>query len=204
GDREVAVDQPAIEVDELAQRVLDALHGGLTAPGVHGRDVTPDHRSAKMATVPPTLLVDRPSAVVPLAGTGVRRPGPGDRAPLVLVHDLTGEPAPLEAVARALPDDLPVLGLRSPLVGPRPERFTRVDALALRYLADLERAGTRGPLLVAGVGGCALLAVAMAARARRDGSEVGLCAAVDGGPGHLGPGHLGSWTARSEYRRRLV
>lgn len=157
-----------------------------------------------MATVPPTLLVDRPSAVVPLAGTGVRRPGPGDRAPLVLVHDLTGEPAPLEAVARALPDDLPVLGLRSPLVGPRPERFTRVDALALRYLADLERAGTRGPLLVAGVGGCALLAVAMAARARRDGSEVGLCAAVDGGPGHLGPGHLGSWTARSEYRRRLV
>lgn len=152
-----------------------------------------------MAPVPLTLLVDRPSAVVPLAGTGARRPRPGDRAPLVLVHDLTGEPASLEAVARALPDDLPVLGLRSPLVGPRPERFTRADALALRYLADLERADTRGPLLVAGVGRCAVLAVAMAARARRDGAEVGLCAAVDGGPGHLGSGVTGT-----RHRRRLA
>ncbi|HMQ25610.1 MAG TPA: hypothetical protein PKA98_06455 [Acidimicrobiales bacterium] len=137
--------------------------------------------------MPPTPLVARPSVVVPLAGTGARRPSARERTPLVLVHDLSGEVAPLEAVARALPSDLPVLGLRSPLVGPRPERFTRVDALALRYLADLERADIRDPLLVVGVGRCALLAVAMAALARREGIAVGRCVAVDGGPGHLGP-----------------
>lgn len=152
-----------------------------------------------MATVPPTPLVDRPSAVVPLAGTGARRPAPEDRAPLVLVHDLSGEVTRLEALARALPDDLPVLGLRSPLVGPRPEPFTTAVALALRYLADLERTNARGPLLVAGVGRTAALAVVMAALARRDGAGVGLCAVVDGGPGHLGPG-----PARSPHHRRLA
>lgn len=140
-----------------------------------------------MAPVPPQL-VDRPLAVVPLGTAGSPDATPSEHSPLVLVHDLDGEVESFEPLARALPADLPVVGLRSPLAGPRPERFTSVNTLALRYLADLERAGVTGPLLIAGFADCGVIAVAVARLARRSGVPVGLCAVVDGGPGHLGPG----------------
>ena len=100
-----------------------------------------------------------------------------------------GQVAPLVPLARALGERRPVLALASPLAGVRPERFTSVGRLALRHVADLRRHPHVGPYRLVGLGTGSVVALATARLLRREGLEVAVVVAVDGGPGHLGPDH---------------
>lgn len=121
---------------------------------------------------------DENSLLVPLRASGTR-------PPLFCVHGIGGEVLCFRELADHLSDDQPVLGVRA---DEHPDRFdTRFDirAIALHYLATIERTEPEGPYFLAGYSLGGTIAFEMARELKARGKKVALLALLDTyGPGY--------------------
>ncbi len=128
------------------------------------------------------------SAVEPACGSCLVTLQAGDPSlpPLFLVHPAGGHVYLFRSLARALPPERPVIGIRAwgLEVGEEPPRT--IGEMAARYLAELRRRQPSGPYLLGGASMGGMVAFEMARRLRATAEEVVLLAMLDTfGPGEL-------------------
>jgi len=122
----------------------------------------------------------RTSTVVPVQEGDPARPR------LFFVHDLYGTAWVLRPLAAELGTDQPVSGFESPLLRGPLSPFRDLEAMAMRYVADLRLEQAAGPYHLAGYSFGGVLAFEMARQLVEEGDEVAFLGIIDVGPGYRG------------------
>jgi thioesterase domain-containing protein/aryl carrier-like protein len=130
------------------------------------------------------------AARLPGNGGGAAAPGPAPSclvrlqagaggAPLFLVHQVGGHVYTFRALARELPREQPVYGLRSLGLEAGEEPLDSIAAMAAHYLELVRGAQPHGPYLLGGASMGGMVAFEMARRLGAAGEEVALLALMD-------------------------
>jgi amino acid adenylation domain-containing protein len=145
--------------------------------------------------LPVSLLVEEPTLgglarVLNAAETEDAVVGPlvtlqphGTRPPIFFLHGTGGEVLSYKPLARLLGADQPVYGLQADTDEHSPQSILRVEARAGRYIEQIRRVVTSGPILLGGFCSGATLAFEMARQLCAAGQEVALLAVIDHGLG---------------------
>ncbi|HEX5758509.1 MAG TPA: acyltransferase domain-containing protein, partial [Thermoanaerobaculia bacterium] len=137
--------------------------------------------AAMAALLAPRLAPDGEGAAAPRAAPSclVRLQAGSGGAPLFLVHQVGGHVYTFRALARELPCEQPVYGLRSRGLEPGEEPLASIEAMAAHYLALVRGAQPRGPYLLGGASMGGMVAFEMARQLGAAGEEVALLALMD-------------------------
>lgn len=106
------------------------------------------------------------------------------RRNLFLVHDGDGEILLYLNLARAMPADIRVIGLRPSRLSGAPLAHTKIEEMAAFYLAKLRELQPHGPYLLGGMCAGGVIAYEMASQAERQGEKVELVAILDAARPH--------------------
>lgn len=107
-------------------------------------------------------------------------PGPGgDRAPIFIVAGMFGNVLNLRHLALLLGRDRPVFGLQARGLIGEDEPHRSIPEAAADYIAEMRRAGAKGPWLLGGFSGGGITAWEMARQLTEAGDEVALLAMLD-------------------------
>lgn len=123
--------------------------------------------------------------------------GSRSRSPLFCVHAEAGDVALYYGIARHLPVEQPVLGLRANATAD-PGTGARLEQMAGRHALEIRRVQPEGPYLIAGECTGGALAYEIAQQLRAHGQEVDLLALVDAFPSGKPP--LRRFMPRPLYR----
>jgi amino acid adenylation domain-containing protein len=145
-------------------------------------------------TLPLTVLLQAPT-IVSLADVLDQKlrtePSPclvalqplGLRPPFFCVHGLGGAVLRFRALAQHMGPDQPLYALQAlGLDGDQP-CLTRVEEMAIRYIAEIRRVQSSGPYYLGGYSFGGLVALEMARQLSQDGEDIGLLAMLDSFPG---------------------
>lgn len=127
---------------------------------------------------------------------------PGDRArhaPLYIVHGAGGNVLGFTETARALPDDLPFIGIQARGVDGLLAPHDSIEAMGAEY-AEAIAADTDGPIRIAGYSGGGLAALAAAQQLRAAGRDVEALILIDTYPPTAQPRQL-TWRDRQNRLR---
>lgn len=103
----------------------------------------------------------------------------GSKPPLYLISGLGGNVVRFHALARHLGADQPVYALQPPGLGGERPFITTLEEMAAHYIAELRKAGLRGPYHLAGYSFGGLVTHEMACQLLAQGDEPGLVALLD-------------------------
>jgi amino acid adenylation domain-containing protein len=124
----------------------------------------------------------------------------GNRPPLFIVPGIDGDVVGYDKVARELPADQPVYGLRSVGLDAEADPLERVEDIAGRFLEEIRRIQPHGPYYLSGLCIGGIVAYEMAQRLTEQGESVDLLVMIGTWP----PSAIPDTVSTSRFVQRLV
>jgi len=103
----------------------------------------------------------------------------GDKPPFFCIHGLGGHVLGMAALARHLGEDQPFYGLESAGRDGEQPPLTQIEAMAARYISEIQTVQPEGPYLLGGYSMGGVIAFEMAQQLQAEGREVALLAIFD-------------------------
>ncbi|MHC5022035.1 MAG: AMP-binding protein, partial [Planctomycetota bacterium] len=179
----------SLQAVELFLRVEEELGFRLPRSSLFEAGTVAEQASCIEAAAPP-------GCVVPIQPAGAR-------PPFFCVHYGNGPVLNFRGLARHLGADQPFYGLQyvEPVGDQGP--FTRIEAMAAHYLAEVRKVQPEGPYYLGGYSFGGRVAYVMAQQLRAAGEEVALLALLDTYSA-VGRCHIGPWRRLARHRERLA
>ena len=103
----------------------------------------------------------------------------GDNPPFFCIHGLGGHALGFAALSRHLGEDQPFYGLESAGRDGEQQPLTEIEAMAARYIREIQTVQPEGPYLLGGFSMGGVIAFEMAQQLQTEGQEVGFLALFD-------------------------
>ena len=124
----------------------------------------------------------------------------GNKPPFFCIHALGGHVLGMVALARHLGEDQPFYGLESAGRDGEQPPLTEIEAMAARYIKEIQTVQPEGPYLLGGCSMGGVIAFEMAQQLQAEGREVALLAIFDSSC----PGVTSSWRRRKDFVLRQI